>query len=136
MLAITTKGDRTKVAKEKTPPRPELIHLLKTRMDELNWTPYELSSKSGTAHPTVYDTINGKNNPGPETLRKWAKALGVSETTMMIAAGRLSKREADEVDLMVSDVGVQLRRIRPSLRAQAMAVIRGALSSFATKSDD
>lgn len=54
--------------------------ILKEELEKRDWTPYEFEKHSGVPQPTTYRFLKGPHgDPKTETVKKWARALGLTE---------------------------------------------------------
>lgn len=56
---------------------------IRARRKELGWSQYKLALKTGRTQVFISQIEGGKENPGPETLRRLARALGCEVRDLM-----------------------------------------------------
>jgi transcriptional regulator with XRE-family HTH domain len=114
----------------------ELIDLLSAEIRARNWSPHELAKRAGINHPTVYDTLAGKNKPQPSTLRAFAGALGIPETKVLVAAGYMAEPPpGDSLDTLALEIARALRAIPEDQRSTAVAAIKGMLTAMSIRGE-
>ncbi len=67
-------------------------------LDELSrrgWSPADLAREADVRKSTVSRNLTGERHPTPETLRRYAEALGLSEDHLLSLAGHRTPRRRD-----------------------------------------
>jgi transcriptional regulator with XRE-family HTH domain len=107
----------------KTDMRANLAELMRQAGDDA----YSLETKSGVPQPTTQRFLSGKHGePRSSTVRKWAKAYGITESQLrgdvpMGGVAVMEERSAYEVP---TDVGFDAAAPLLVLQASIMALIR------------
>ncbi len=61
--------------------------ILTRALEERNWSYRELAERAGLSTATVGTHVLGQKVPGPASLRKYARALGLPANRLLIIAG-------------------------------------------------
>lgn len=118
------------VAEPPPPATQPLIDLLNDALKRRHWSPLELAKRSKTPHPTVYDTLQAKSRPNPRTLRAWATALDLPESTLLVAAGHMDAKPEDAVARLAEEIAIGIRKLPKDKQSTAIAALRGMLQAM------
>lgn len=94
--------------------------------DELNkrgWGQAQLVKRSGVSQSVLSRIMSNSRKPGPEALRKIARALQVPEETAFRAAGVLGNRP----EPLAPDIALMIQELSPADRDIIVALMRRLL---------
>ncbi len=69
--------------------------ILTAALDERHWSYRDLAERAGLSPATVGFHVLGQKNPEPTSIRKYARALGLPEQYLLIAAGHATQSRMD-----------------------------------------
>lgn len=75
----------------------DFTNWLDAELKARNWTPADLSKKSGVSRSTLTLLFKGERNPGAEVCQKIARAFGVDEDIVFVKAGIMNPRRKEEI---------------------------------------
>lgn len=94
--------------------------------DELNkrgWDQAQLVRRTGVSQSVISRIMSNSRKPGPESLRRIARALQVPEETAFRAAGLLGNRP----EPLTPDLALMLQELAPADREIIIALMRRLL---------
>lgn len=106
-----------------------LIDFLNEELKKRGWSGREFGRRADVSHDTIARILRGESLPEPETLRKFATALGHDESYLLRLAGHLEETPRGLTDPNVIALAQRLEELSPEERERVLRALYATIEA-------